>query len=341
MGIRELLWPDQEAHKRDSGELMEELHKAVRRQHFGYSPLRRWIEYEVYCYLLGISDRRPAKELFEGLTELYSFHRERLAVPFSDLATVQVTFPKSDDEINLQILSAEEFSFDPLEKDYKSVICAEIDANQCPALLDNKGYGVSYVVPSVSGSMIQVDSSVILIDSNKGDGERLVVFALPDEFGASYRATFAVWKHFYDLLLPLREVEDIYLAIYEYHHYGRYELQTLVDDHGLIEEFALRLAYIASRVAVERSFAIDKDALMASIKGKWDQFHGDRLLVDDVFFHLAERLGYARHAGMVLDVICKPTTESMISFETFPMRCESELLAELADRVGVSFRQIG
>lgn len=135
--------------------------------------------------------------------------------------------------------------------------------------------------------------------------------------------------------------EDIYLAIYEYHHYGRYELQCLVDDHSLIEEFALRLAYVASKLTAEQSYTIDKAALRASMKGKWDQFHGDRLLVDDVFFRLLGRLGYARGSDCMLKDYFAQTTKSVISFETFPLRCECELLSKLADRAGVSFREIG
>ncbi|MBR6861281.1 MAG: hypothetical protein IKM73_08170 [Acidaminococcaceae bacterium] len=341
MSIRELLGLDQEESKRDPRELMEELRKSVRRQHFGYSPLRRWIEYESYCFLLGISDHRPARELFESLTELYPFHRERLAVPYCDLASVQITMPETDEEFNLQILSADELDFDPLERDYKGVICAEIDSKQYPLIMGNKGYGVDYSIPSESGHMIHVDSSVILIDSNQGAREKLVVFAIPDESGASYKATFAVWKRFYDLLLPLREVEDIYLAIYEYLHYGRHELQTLVDDHSLIEEFAFRLAYVASKLTTKQTFTIDKAALLGSMRGRWNQFHGDRLLVDDVFFRLAGRLGYARCTDRILNGFYEPTDEAAVSFETFPMRCECELLAELAERAGVSFKQIG
>lgn len=341
MGIRELLGLDQEESKTERDALFEELRKSVRRQHFGYSPLRRWIQYEVYCYLLGVSDRRSGRELFSELKSLYAFHRERLAVPFSDLANVQITIPKTEEEFNLQFLSVDELNFDPPESDYKGVICAEVEANQYPLILENKGYGVDYIIPTESGSMIRIDSSVILIDSNKGDGGKIVVFALPDKSGKNYKATLAVWKHFYEQLLPLREVEDIYLAIYEYHHYSRYELQCLVDDHSLIEEFALRLAYVASRLTAEQSYTIDKAALRASMKGKWDQFHGDRLLVDDVFFRLLGRLGYARGNDCMLKDYFAQTTEAVISFETFPFRCECELLSKLAERAGVSFKEIG
>lgn len=341
MGIRELLGLDQEESKINHDALFEELRKSIRRQHFGYSPLRRWIQYEVYCYLLGVSDRRSGRELFSEMKSLYPYHRERLAVPFSDLSNVQITIPKTEEEFDFQFLSVDELDFDPPESAYKGVICTEVEANQYPLILENKGYGVDYAIPTESGSMIRIDSSVILIDSNKGDGGKIVVFALPDKSGKNYKATLAVWKHFYELLLPLEEVEDIYLAIYEYHHYGRYELQCLVDDHRLIEEFALRLAYVASRLTAEQSYTIEKAELLASMKGKWKQFHGDRLLVDDVFFRLSGRLGYARCADRILNGFYEPADEAAVSFETFPMRCECQLLAKLAERAGVSFKQIG
>lgn len=341
MGIRELLGLNCDGNSQlDSDALLNELCKHVHRMNFGYSPLRRWIQYEVYCYLLEISDRRSVKALFDGLEDkLYSFHREQLAVPFRDLPSVQIPMPQSDDEIDLQILSADEFHFNPPERDYKGVICAQIEAAQYPGILNDHGYGIDYTIPAESGALIHVDSSVILINSNKGTDERLYIFALPGESGA-YKATFAVWKQFFGGLAPLKETEDIYLALYEYHHYGKYELQSLVDDHRLMEEFALRLAFIGSLLSEKQSFSISKESIVAPMQGKWAVFHRDTLLVDDYLFHLLDRLGYMKCVGRPLNTIIDPPATAVYSFETFPMVCENHLLSELAGRMGVSVKQI-
>lgn len=326
------------AHNRRSGDFLAELRQLTTKVSFGYSPLRRIIVYEIYRFLLGVNGQPHVRDFFEKL-EIYPFHRDRLAARFSELDNILVPIPESREEIELQLLSLDEDVFHLPEKEYKGAVYTEIDAKSYPKFIKNQGYDVNYTARTVQGQLIQIDSTIALIDSHKGDGKRLIVFALPEEKCSDFRAVFAVWKDFYKMLSPLKEPEDIFLAIYEYYHYSSSWFQSFVDNHALIEEYALELSFVASFILKKRSFALSKESVVAFMRGRWSSFHGSQMLVDDYFFNVSTRLGYLRSFQNAFGD-CTPCSAEIMNWETFPTRCELHFLGVLAERNGISISKL-
>ena len=336
--IRMLCKPDSDAHEKKTEEILTALRELTSQISFGYSPLRRIIVYEIYRFLLGVNGQPHVRDFFEKL-EIYPFHRDRLAARFAELEAILVPIPESKEEVDLQLLALDEEVFCLPDKEYKGVVCTEIDAQSFPKIAENQGYGVNYNITTAQGQKIEIDSKIALIDSHKGDGKRLVIFALPGEKHMDYKAVFAIWKDFYKMLSPLKEPEDIFLAIYEYYHYSSPEFQSFVDDHTLIEEYALELSFVATLILKSQSFVLGKESVISSMRGKWPAFHGSRMLVNDFIFLISMRLGYLQPIPCVSNLSINLSVE-MLNWKTFPMKSEIHLLAELAEANSISVSHI-
>lgn len=317
--------------------LLTELKKCVQRIGSGYSPLRRFVVYEIYRFLLREHGKPPIQDFFDQMNQFYQYHRERLAAPFSDLNKILVPIPYSREEVELQMLSLDEDLFNPPTDDYKGVVCIEIEPEKYPAVISNQGYNLDYVISTETGP-ICIDNSLNLISSHKGDGRHLVVFALPDKEGSAYHATYAVWKQFYEELSPLQKTEDIYLAIYEYSRSGM-DIQSFIDDYELIHEFALEIAFFGSIIEEHNIFSFIKEQLSNPIREHWHAFNGAKLLVDDVLFHIAAWLGYLRNGQQFPLVYDETPKDYVYDFETFPMKCEYQTLSRLAKLNGADILQ--
>lgn len=336
--VKQLSNPDSEIHEKKTEDILSELRKLTTRVSFGYSPLRRIIVYEIYRFLLGVDEQPPVSDFFKKM-EMYPYHRDRLATRFAELETILVPIPESREEVDLQLLSLDEEVFNPQEKEYKGAVYTEIDARSYPMIVENQGYGVDYTITTAQGQKIEIDSKIALIDSHKGDEKRLVIFALPGEKRDDFRAVFAVWKDFYKMLSPLKEPEDIFLAIYEYYHFSAPAVQSFIDDYSLIKEFALELSYVASVIVKGRSFLLSKESITKNMRGRWLAFHGAQMLVDDLFYYISAWLGYLRPTKTVSDDT-RQSLEGELDWETFSMKCELRILNDRSKQYNVSIDQL-
>ena len=318
--------------------LFEELKKATRTIGPGYSPLRRYLVYEIYRYLCGRSDKPAICDFLSGLESgWYIYHLERMVVPFRALRKVEVPIPESKEEAFFQLRSLDEEDFTLNESLYRGVIMETVSLEQYPALSDAGQFGMSCPIFAESGIEILVDAKTEWIHTGTPRKE-IVIFALPDSSAGRYHAVLIARKSFADRFLPLDDTEDIFFALYEYLHYSSLDFQSFVDDERLIHEFALELSHAASVLsAVPNSMQIEMSDFEMRLRGKWDLFHGSTMLVNHYFFHVAGRLGYMQWPRKTARKSSgESSREDLTCWDTFPMLNELQFLSQLAEKHGAS-----